>query len=80
MANTISIYDHNTGEHIVREMTAEEQAQYDAEVAEYEAKKAAKEAEAQALRQAKISAYEKLGLTAEEIEALVPTSKAPVII
>lgn len=79
MANTISIYDHSTGEHIVREMTAEEQAEYDAEVAEWEAKKAAKEAEAQSLRQAKISAYEKLGLTAEEIEALVPTAKPPLV-
>lgn len=32
-----------------------------------------KKAEAETLRQAKISAYEKLGLSAEEIEALVPT-------
>jgi hypothetical protein len=33
------------------------------------------QAEAETLRQTKIAAYQKLGLTAEEIEALVPTPK-----
>jgi hypothetical protein len=76
MANdTIQIYDNITGETIIREMTDEEQAQRNAEVAAYLAEKQAKEqAEAEA-RAIKISAYQKLGLTEAEIEALLPTPK-----
>jgi len=73
MTNQIGIYNHSTGENIVREMTNEEQAQKDAEV---EAARIAKEQakiEAEQLRETKIAAYEKLGLTEAEIEALLPT-------
>jgi hypothetical protein len=61
MANdSVTIYDHATGETIVREMTDAEQAIRDAEVAESMAAKAAKAAEAEAVAQAKIAAAEKL--------------------
>ena len=75
MNDKISIYDHLTGETILREMTDEEQAQRDAEVAENESKQAQAEAEAEALRATKIAAYQKLGLSEAEIEALLPSTK-----
>jgi len=49
---------------------------YEAIIGEWADSKLAKQqakAEAEALRQSKISAYEKLGLTQAEIEALLPT-------
>lgn len=67
-------YIHNvaTDEVIIEPLTQEEiktrAAEYAAELAELQAKKA-KEEESRVLR---ISAYKKLGLTDEEIEALVP--------
>jgi hypothetical protein len=51
---------------------------YDAVISEWADARLEKEqatADAQALRQSKISAYEKLGLTQAEIEALLPTPK-----
>ena len=57
---TIGIYNHTTGETIVREMTDAEQEIRNAEVAESVAAKAAKAAEAEAVVQAKIAAAEKL--------------------
>jgi hypothetical protein len=50
--------------------------EYEAQIAEWATARLAKEqakADAEALRQSKISAYEKLGLTEAEIEALLPT-------
>ena len=73
MTNQIGIYDHNTGENIVRDMTDEEQAQRDAEVEATRIAKEQAELEAKQLRETKIAAYEKLGLTEAEIEALLPT-------
>ena len=64
-----------TGEQIVRDATPEEVAAREAEVAEFNADELAKKVEAQQLRATKISAYEKLGLTPDEIEALLPTPK-----
>ena len=75
MTNTIFIYDHSTGEQIERAMTAAEQKASDAESAAYAVKKAALEAEIESVRNVKIAAFQKLGLNAEEIEALVPTDK-----
>jgi len=75
MTNLIGLYDHTTGQNVVREMTAEEQAQRKIEVQAWIAAKEQKLAEANESRQTKIAAYEKLGLTAEEIEALLPTPK-----
>ena len=70
----IRIHNTETNEVIDREMT-------DAENKVYEASKIAalnNEAQIQETRQLKISAYQKLGLTEAEIEALLPTPK-PVI-
>jgi hypothetical protein len=56
------------------ELSAEE---YEAQINEWADARLAKElakADAEALRQSKISAYEKLGLTQAEIEALLPVS------
>lgn len=58
--HSVMIYDHATGETVVREMTDAEQAVRDAEVAEYKAAKAAKVAEAKAIEEAKLAAAEKL--------------------
>jgi|LakMenEpi03Aug12_release.lakeMendotaPanAssembly.Ray.scaffolds.fasta_scaffold4282583_1 hypothetical protein len=61
MANdSVTIYDHATGETVVLEMTDAEQAIRDAEVAEYTAAKAAKDAETQAVEEAKVEAVTKL--------------------
>lgn len=72
---TIQIYNHSTTETTVREMTDEEQAQRDAEVAAYLAEKEAKKNAAESAWRVKFSAYEKLGLTPDEIEALAPTPR-----
>ena len=79
MTNLIGIYNHITGENIVREMTNQEQAQRDAEIIEWQTAKEIAKLEAEQLRQTKISAYEKLGLTQAEIEALLPTPQFLVI-
>ncbi len=57
---SVTIYDHLTGETVVREMTDSEQAIRNAEVAESVAAKAAKAAEAEAVAEAKIDAAAKL--------------------
>ena len=52
---------------------------YESTIAQWADARLAKEqakAEAETARQTKIAAYEKLGLTPEEIEALLPTPKA----
>ena len=52
--------------------------EYEAQIAEWADARLAKEqarAEAELARQTKISAYQKLGLTEAEIEALLPTPK-----
>jgi len=73
MNDLIQIYDHNTGETIVREMSDEEQAERNAEIAAYKVEKQARLDAIEAAWRTKVSAYEKLGLTANEIEALAPT-------
>ncbi len=75
MRDKVTIYDHNTGEQIEREMTVAEQKERDAEIAAFLKVQAEAEAEAESLRNLKIAAYEKMGLTALEIEALIPTPK-----
>lgn len=63
-----------TGVETITEMTDEEIAQRDQDVALYEAEKAQREAEAQAKAEAKASALAKLealGLTEEEAAALI---------
>ncbi len=74
---TIQIHNVATGEIINREMTDVEQQQFESERAiNLEAKRLREEQAAQ-LRANKMNAYQKLGLTAEEIEALLPTPKKP---
>jgi hypothetical protein len=74
MANdSIQIYDHATGETIIRELTNEEQAIRDQEVAAFLADETAKIAEAEAAEQAKADAQAKLaalGLTTDDLKAL----------
>ena len=62
-----TIHDATTGEVIVREMTTEEIAQYEADVIEAQARKAAQAAK-DATKQAVL---DKLGLTADEVAALL---------
>lgn len=75
MTDKISIYDHSTGEQIERDMTPDEQKEYDLEVAINAQLQADRELKAQIDRDLKISAYTKLGLSDEEIETLLPTPK-----
>jgi hypothetical protein len=63
---TIAIYDHATGENIVREMTDEEKANRAADDARLKAK-LEEESTAIAAAQAKLAA---LGLTADDLKAL----------
>jgi hypothetical protein len=58
--DSIQIYDHETGETVVREMTEQEQLARNAEVAEAIDAKAAKLAEKQAAKIAKLEAIDKL--------------------
>lgn len=75
MTTQIGIYDHITGEQIIRDMTAEELAERAALNAAYAQEKAERLAQEESFRQTKISAYQKLGLSAEEIESLLPSPK-----
>lgn len=79
MSNLIGVYDNETGEQTVREMNKKELSQRETEIAQWVAEKAERQAQAQALRAAKISAYQKLGLTDAEIEALLPTPAQPIL-
>ena len=63
----VRIHDTATDEVIDREMNDDEFDEYQKDVAAKKAENAAVEAE----KNAKVSAYEKLGLTAEEIAALL---------
>lgn len=75
MTNLIGIYDNTTGENIVREMTAEEKAERNAEIEAWQTAKDNAKIEAEQLKATKIAAYKKLGLTEAEIEVLLPTPK-----
>jgi hypothetical protein len=71
MTHLIGIYNHTTGEEIVREMTDEEQAQRDVEVAAWLSQQ---EAEEEAQAQAKVKRQDlldKLGITEDEAKLLL---------
>jgi hypothetical protein len=68
----IGFYDGLTGQQIEREATAEEIAEREAEIAITVADDAAKKQIAEESRATIISAYQKLGLTQAEINALIP--------
>jgi hypothetical protein len=73
MNDLITIYDHLTGEAIKREMTNEEQAVRDKEVADWLKTKAIKDVELAQAEAAKTAAEAKLaalGLTADDLKAL----------
>ena len=73
MTEQIGIYDHETGETIVREMTADEQAIRDKEVSDWLEIQAEKEQVAQIAQAAKEAAQAKLaalGLTTDDLKAL----------
>jgi hypothetical protein len=78
MNDKIGIYDHETGEYTTVKLTNAEQAKIDADRAAWRIAKDQAILEAKQLRQTKISAYEKLGLTPAEIEALLPTPAEPI--
>ena len=65
MTYSIGIYDHETGEEITREMTAEEAEAHEAQLAASAADEAAQVAERQAKEAARLAVLEKLGLTPE---------------
>jgi hypothetical protein len=79
MLNKITITDATTNTTIEREMTEEELAARNAMLSQDALDRAEVEAKAQELKELKTSAYEKLGLTQEEIEALLPTPKPRII-
>jgi len=78
MNDKLGIYDHETGEYTTVKLTNAEQAKIDADRAAWRIAKDQAVLQAEQLRQTKISAYEKLGLTAAEIEALLPTPAEPI--
>lgn len=69
----IQIHNAATGEITVRELTNAEQKMRDAEKAQFLLDEEAAKAQATTLRETKILAYKKLGLSEAEIEALLPT-------
>jgi hypothetical protein len=73
------VHNVQTGEIEILELTDKEQEIKNAESQASINAKAEKIAELQELRLTKISAYEKLGLTATEIEALLPTPVEPIV-
>jgi hypothetical protein len=71
MTNYIGIYDHSTGEEIIKEMTDEEQAERDAQVVAYEAELAQRQAQAEAKIEAKAALLDRLGITEDEAKLLL---------
>jgi len=70
MTNQIGIYDHSTGENIVRNMTKQEQAERDAEIAINLEAETALQTEIAAKELAKSALFNRLGITAEEASSL----------
>jgi hypothetical protein len=72
MANdSVQIYDHATGETIIRELTNEEQAIRDIEVAAFLAQEAKVTAEIEKAAADKAALLARLGITAEEASLLL---------
>jgi len=72
---TRQIFNAATGENQIIELNEVETAERLAEIAENQIKKQAQQDNAEALWRTKVSAYEKLGLTEDEIKAIAPTPK-----
>lgn len=73
----IGIFNAETNEQIVRDATPEEITAREAEIAQYLANKEAQKLAETEMRATKIAAYQKLGLTEAEIEALLPLPAKP---
>lgn len=71
MTHLIGIYDHNLGTNEVRQMTADEIAQKDAEIELAAQAKTQKEADALAKEIAKAALLERLGITEDEAKLLL---------
>ena len=70
----IGVFDLENGQ-VEKNATAQEKANREQEIAQFKTSIAAREAEQKTLRETKIAAYVKLGLTDAEIEAILPTPK-----
>jgi len=77
MTHIIHNLDASTGEVVEREMTEAEIADLFSYQNDAQQKKADREAEAADLKATKIAAYQKLGLTQKEIDALMPPDPEP---
>jgi hypothetical protein len=71
MTNEIGIYNHDTGENLVREMTIDEQETRDAEIAENLAAKTKAKLDAELKAEARITLLERLGITEDEAKLLL---------
>jgi hypothetical protein len=76
MTTFIGIYDHKTGEQSTREMTSQELAAYQTEIAENAANKAAKEAEKQSAKEALLASINITEAQAITL-GLIPTPTLP---
>ena len=76
----ITIIDATTGEVVERQMNKSELANYENNINNFIAEQAEQKKAAEELRTAKISAYQKLGLTEAEIEALLPKPIEPILL
>jgi hypothetical protein len=76
----ITIIDAKTGEVVERQMNESELANYENNINNFIAEQAEQKKAAEELRTAKISAYQKLGLTEAEIEALLPKPIEPILL
>ena len=70
--DTLMIHDVANDEIIIRELTEDEQAELDADRKQAIAAKKKAKADAKAAYELKYAAYEKLGLSVEEIDAILP--------
>jgi hypothetical protein len=75
----ITIIDATTSEVVERPMNEFELANYENNINNFIAEQAEQKKAAEELRTAKISAYQKLGLTEAEIEALLPKPIEPIL-
>ena len=71
MTNQIGIYDHATGETIVREMTSEEVQVRDEQIAAYQAKENERLTNLENEKLAKEALHAKLGITEDEARLLL---------
>jgi len=71
MTQTVSIYDHETGEQITREMTTAENKAYEAEQEANATAKAELKSEADAAATQKAALLARLGITADEAKLLI---------